>query len=347
MNDILVINAPTLIKQGAILDSIAGFLWSDDEGPLENILGYADYATWLMPFGLTQILMILSSMMGYDFKSLGKWLDESLGLKTIEDLANLDVSSAINKLVGNITRESYNDYMSSAISSGVVGQISSSAALYFPAPLIKNAAEREDTLDELQKVVKRRGTAVKDPGLMDAEKKYFTDLAKYKAGQISKKEFDKSYNDYNKIKRRVDRANEWQSKRLRKKLFGGDIMGAKAAKGMKGAALFGLTNLLMWAVKIGAALFKGGGKAALTVAKAHPLKTLFALGAGAFGIYRWAKDGLDKVADVEPDNAFSKEVSDVIGQAGTNKGSSVKQPDTFEEKIGFLVNDVMLRAINA
>lgn len=73
-------------------------LWDESAGPIENILALAEYGLMFLP-GM-RIATILMAALGLGPKQFGAFLDNTLNLKSLDDLLNLDVYKAANVVVG-------------------------------------------------------------------------------------------------------------------------------------------------------------------------------------------------------------------------------------------------------
>jgi len=109
------IRTPTIIRSASsdgMLGAIGDFFWSDDKGPCENIFGLLDLGlTVLMSFPKAIIAMI-AGMFGLSLSALGKHIDTTLGLNTLDDLAALDPDEATTALMGGMPKDVQDQYTS-------------------------------------------------------------------------------------------------------------------------------------------------------------------------------------------------------------------------------------------
>jgi len=83
-------NRIPLAKHAGILDSIEGFFWDSNAGPLENIFGLGENLWIMFGGGISSLVLMGLEAAGWDMKAFGKKLDESFGLRQISDLASHD-----------------------------------------------------------------------------------------------------------------------------------------------------------------------------------------------------------------------------------------------------------------
>lgn len=114
---------PSLYAEAGILDTLTSTLgemvWPSDQGPLQNILGMAEFgASFFLP-GWGQIIYFVASALGLSLGGLGAWFDKLLGLKTVSDLTSINLSEAAQKIIGSFSSDQLNQMMDDSVQAGV------------------------------------------------------------------------------------------------------------------------------------------------------------------------------------------------------------------------------------
>jgi len=144
---------PTIHKEASVWDTVKTFagelLWPPDKGPLHNFLNLAEHILYIFTGAMLSIILMVASFLGMSLSALGDWLDNLLGLKTVDDLLKLDLNSAVQRIMGAASIGEMKDWVGESISEGLIvvpqndaidGRVK--AARKFPL-IIKNADDKE------------------------------------------------------------------------------------------------------------------------------------------------------------------------------------------------------------
>lgn len=88
---------PTKVVQAFALPDI---IWEHDAGPMENIFRWLDRGLIVFSGGTLSLIMLACTALGFDLQSLGKMIDEELGLKDVADLTKVNSDIVTSKATG-------------------------------------------------------------------------------------------------------------------------------------------------------------------------------------------------------------------------------------------------------
>lgn len=353
-NNVAVINNPSLEVFAAmdidkVLSSAGEFLWPAGGGPLENLFRFADWGTWLIGGPIFIPIVILASVLGYDFKSLGRWLDKTLGIKSFAELATMGIGTAVEKILGSFSAEELNEMQAEAVKAGIVKAPSEAKANQF-FPLIKHAAGGKDEFTAMvSEVTDPRKEAMTNPNVERAKLKaakiindpQASDRKKRKARDMFKAVYAKALEEAKEKKKflgkgRMETLFPPKGERMK------GTWNALKYKGLPGGVLVALTSILGsfkdLAIKIVTTPFKFGLK--------HPIFAILSVLGG--GAYLYFKDDAEpeKVYEAQPDETiFTEEVSKDVNEIARNKTLASREPKTFAEKVAFEIDSVISQAM--
>lgn len=132
------------VAEAGVKEWISDFVWDDDNGPLENILRWANRLLIVFSGGPIGLVAIALTAAGMDFSRFGRMMDEKFNLRTIDDLTNLD-------------QKRVSDEMSSVLMGELQGELKRSD---FLPPLYKKADEPDGTSTRVER--RRRERAKED-----------------------------------------------------------------------------------------------------------------------------------------------------------------------------------------
>ena len=84
----------------AIPGIIGPMIWDSNKGPVENLLGLVDLGMMIIPSGITQLVFVISNVLGLNGAALGRYIDKTMGWKTLGDLASDNLDRTVHKLTG-------------------------------------------------------------------------------------------------------------------------------------------------------------------------------------------------------------------------------------------------------
>lgn len=353
-----VINHPSLVVTALdvseIMSMAGGFLWPKDQGPFENLLRFADWGTWLVGGPVFTTIVILASVLGYDFQALGRWLDKTLGTKKFEDILQLNLKDAIDKILGGFSAEELNEMQEAAANAGIIKAPATTASLK-AFPLVRNANQAgADQFGQLLKAAENpREMARNNPAVLKAKEKYGAIINDPRVSPKAKAKAQEKFNAiYARALTNAKEKSKYMGQSRMERFFpkggsrGKAVMQAAKYKGISGGILVALTSLLGWAKDIAAKLAKAPFKLVGKAAMKHPLLTI--LGTGIAGAYYFFKDDDEPelVSEVAPgESVFTEGVSRHANEAAKSKGMARKAPGSFEEKVAFEVDSIMSQAM--
>lgn len=79
-------------------NAFTDFFWNDNSGPIENILGLVEYGYMFLGGFWGKAIITISTVVGLSLRDLGKKLDSTFGLTSLEDLVNLPDDASADAL---------------------------------------------------------------------------------------------------------------------------------------------------------------------------------------------------------------------------------------------------------
>jgi hypothetical protein len=351
---------PHLYVQADLIDDLMStgmeFLWPESAGPFEKIFMLLEYGTFLIPgVGMfLEMAVLLSSLLGYGLRDFGRWLDNIVGVKDFDDLADKSVQEILDKVIGKVPAEKLNEFQTTAAKAGIISAPPSVTSNLTQFPLVKKAKEPDtEELDELLEKMnpQQRERYLKetlDKGSLSA-KETAHKIEGYDNVKSAKKKWenteegpkkDKALDKLNREREKAKQRHDYSKKSGLEKAFAGEgkrlsTVNQAFRKGILGGIVVSFTNM-----------FGGIKDLAFKLAGKFPKLTLLAtvattLGGAAYTYFKFTDDSEPEPGPQVPEggSVFTPSMNKNIKDISKAKGTGLqKEPSSFEEAIALQIN---------
>jgi len=170
--------------------------------------------------------------MGYGFRDMGRWLDRLLEVKDFDDLANININAALEKIIGKIPADVLNTLQAEAVKAGfLAGPKDVTANLL--VPLVRMAAEPDFKMEDITPKEEGKKPSRADEIREQKHKAWEEDRAEKKRRQ---EEADKRREDKDRERRRdkgrakAERRRKEEASEARREKAGSDRADKQARK---------------------------------------------------------------------------------------------------------------------